>query len=306
MEPDAGLSSCQRAICQIADLSAHRIGKDAYKAHVRKNRVGFLDYSFVNCDPVIIERSLANIGRDKGQDYLLALQISGSGTTRHLGRETKLSIGDFMIADSMLPYSIEFGSAVKRMVVRLPRNEFLRRGLTTDRTCGHVFDGKNGTSGLASRILQTLADDDLPLDLGAGNSLATAIIDLIADSNFHDESRAEAQLSQSGDKMIGRVRAIVLSNLSDPDLSVSRVAELAGISVRYLHKVFSATGVTLRDWIEAERLNRAYHALKDKNGRHRTIQEIAFSNGFNDAGYFTHRFSRRYGKSPSDVRRGHG
>lgn len=306
MELDAGFSSFQRAICQIADLSVHRVTKDAYKADVRRNRVGFLDCSFVNCDPVVIERNLANIDRDKGRDYLLALQISGSGTTRHLGRETKLSVGDFTIADTTLPYSIEFDSTVQRMVVRLPRNEFLRRGLTTDRTCGYLFDGKSGASGLASRIMQTMVDDGLELDLNVGNSLASAIIDLIADSNFDHEHKAETRISQSNDKIVCRVRAIVLSNLSDPDLSVSRVAELTGISVRYLHKIFSATGVTLRDWIEGERLDRAHQSLKNRNGDHRTIQEIAFDNGFNDAGYFAHRFSKRYGRSPSEIRREHG
>lgn len=302
-EADTGFSRFQRAICQIADLSAHRIGKDAYNAYFRKNRVGFLDCSFVNCDPVVIERNLTNIDRDKGRDYLLALQLSGSGTRRHLGRETKLSAGDFTIADSTLPYSIEFDSTVHSMVVRLPRSEFLRRGLTTDRTCGYVFDGKSGTSGLASRILQTFGVDGLGIDFSAGNSLASAIIDLIADSNFDSQYKAQTQLSQSSDKMVCRIRAIVLSNLADPDLSVSRVAELTGISVRYLHKIFSQTGVTLREWIETERLNRAYQNLKDKNGQHRTIQEIAYSNGFNDAGYFAYRFSKRYGLSPSEVRR---
>ncbi|CAN7256174.1 helix-turn-helix domain-containing protein [Aminobacter sp. LjRoot7] len=302
VDPTARFTSFQQAICQIADLSAHRSETDAYHAKIRKSRVGFLDCSFVDCESVVIERSLANIGRDNGKDYLLALQIDGSGVTRHIGRDVRLMPGDFTIVDATLPYSVEFDGPVRRVVVRFPRNEFVQRGLSTDRLCGHVFRGESGASGLASQILGSLAADRAGIGPQAGYSLAAAILDLIADSEPNDDSSRGNDLTQSHDHLIRRIRSIVLVNLSDPELSVSFVAAKAGISVRYLHKLFSATGTTLHKWIENERLDRCYRTLQRLNQRSQTIQDIAFANGFNDPGYFSHRFTRKYGKSPRQVR----
>lgn len=302
VDPTARFTSFQQAICQIADLSAHRSETNAYHANIRKSRVGFLDCSFVDCESVVIERSLANIGRDNGKDYLLALQVVGTGVTRHIGRDARLMPGDFSIVDSTLPYSIQFDGPVRRVVVRFPRSEFVSRGLSTDRVCGHVFRGESGAAGLASRILRSL--EAYPAGIGpqAGYSVAAAVLDLIADSEPDDASSHDNELTQSHDHLIRRIRSIVIVHLSDPELSVSFVAAKAGISVRYLHKIFSATGTTLHKWIENERLDRCYRTLQRPDHRSRTVQDIAFANGFNDPGYFSHRFARKYGKSPRQVR----
>jgi AraC-like DNA-binding protein len=147
-----------------------------------------------------------------------------------------------------------------------------------------------------------LAQDADGLDPTLGHSLASTALDLLAAAETEDSPAGRTLLNRSQAAILRRVRAIVIANLTDPDLSTDRVAELAGISVRYLHKIFSSTGMTLHQWIQDERLKRCYQSLTSPNQRHRTIQDIAFSNGFNDSGYFSHRFSRKYGVSPRSVR----
>ena len=221
---------------------------------------------------------------------------------KHLGRELRLEEGDFAVVDTTLPYSVRYEDAVRRIVVNLPREEFVRRGLATDTVCGRVFNGRLGTSGLASRILRMLDEGATELAGMPGHSMASTLLDLIAESESEDGAKARPAFSRTHGEIIRSVRGIVLANLSDPDLSVPRVAQMAGISVRYLHKLFGATGTTLREWIEAERLARAYANLKNPMQKNRSIQEIAFGVGFNDSGYFSHRFVRKYGKTPSQAR----
>lgn len=301
VDPAAQFRSFQQAIRHIADLSAHRPATSAYNATIRKSRIGFLDCTFVNCDSVVIERGMANIGRDGGRDYFLAIQVSGRGATTQIGRSAQLEPGDFSIVDSALPYSVELDGPVRRLVVRFPREEVARRGLSTDRLCGHAFRGEAGASGLASRMLRALEADASGIGIASGHSIASAILDLIADSDADDKIGGTADLSPSQEQIIGRIRGIVLTNLSNPDLSVATVAEEAGISVRYLHKLFSATGTTMRKWIEDERLDRAYREIR-RGSRKATIQQIAFANGFNDPGYFCHRFTLKFGIGPRNVR----
>ena len=304
MAEGAQFASFRAAICsEIVDLSAHQLDRGGFKAVIRKHQVGSLGYTFVDCEPVVIERAVRNIDRDKSSCYFLALQLEGVGRVRQLGREVRLHPGDYTIFDSALPYSLHFDSPVRRLLVRLPRADFLRRGVVTENICGHAFRGDTGTSGLASRLATMLGLDADGIDQPLGNSLASAVLDAIAAAECEDPLRRQQAVNQPQAEILRRVRVIVMANLSDPDLSTERIAEMAGISVRYLHKVFSATGMTLHQWIQDERLSRCYECLTSPNQRHRTIRDIAFSNGFNDSGYFSSRFSRRYGVSPSKIRK---
>lgn len=301
-DPGLRFAVFQQAVCQIAYLGAYRSGDKAFNARIRRSQVGFCEFSFVDFDAVTIERRLGDIERDRQNDYLLALHVGGSVRMRHLDRAIHLHQGDFAIFDSALPYLIEADSPAQRIVARFPRSEFARRGLATEAVCGRVYSGQQGTSGLASRLLRVLAGEPADLVSEAGHSLTTTLIDLIAEAESEDG--AVGPLSLSRDHILRRTRTIVLTHLADPELSVARVAELAGISVRYLHQVFGATGTTLHKWMEDERLQRAERALRSRHQRQRTIQEIALGCGFNDPGHFGRRFLKKYGKTPSQLRAG--
>jgi AraC-like DNA-binding protein len=302
VDPSAQFGSFRTAIRRIADLTAHPLDTRSFNAKIQIARLGLVECSFIDSDPVIIERGLSNIERDKDSAYFLALQVSGAGTIRHLGRDVRLQAGDYSIFDSALPYSIEVESPVQRVVLRFPKSEFLRRGMLTDTVCGRAFSGHSGTSGLVSRLVRALYSENAESFPDIGLSLGAAMLDLIAEAESEDGARALT--TRSNDQLLRRIRMIVLENLTDPDMSVSRIAEKAGISVRYIHRVFGTSGTTLSKWIENERLERAFQTLKNPNHRHRTVQDIAFSIGFNDSGYFSQRFMRKFGKSPSQVRSG--
>lgn len=299
-DPSVQFLNFRQAIRHIADLSARSFSTDAFRARIQTARLGLVECSFIDSDPVVIERNLSNIERDKGNDYFLALQMSGTGAVRHLGRDLRLEPGDYSIFDSSLPYSIEVDGPVKRIVLRFPKAEFVRRRVATDTVCGRVFSGSNGASGLISRVVRALYTETTETFPDVGHSLASALIDLIADTQSEDG--AKGQNSWSHDQLLKRIRMIALENLSDPELSVASIAEQVGISVRYLHRVFGMTGTTLHKWIESERLERAYHALKSPNHRCRTVQDVAFGNGFNDSGYFSQIFKRRFGVTPKQIR----
>lgn len=290
----------QLAVCRVAEISVRRTVTDGFNAKIRQGKVGFLEYSLVDYDAVSIERGPADIARDRQTDFLLAVHLDGRVHMKHLDREMPLQRGDFTIVDSTLPYRIEASSSARRVVMRVPRHEFALRGLTTDTMCGRIFSGARGTSGLASRLLQALMGETPGQIPQVGHSLTSALLDLVAESETEDGSAVP--LGRSHDHLIRRIRTMALAHLADPDLSAARIAELVGISIRYLHRVFAATGTTLHKWIEDERLERARCQLLNPNQRHRSIQEVAFSCGFKDAGYFGRRFLRKYGATPSQLR----
>lgn len=83
-------------------------------------------------------------------------------------------------------------------------------------------------------------------------------------------------------------------------LSISRIAAEVGASASHMQRAFrSHFGVTIIGYLQARRLERARTLLLTTD---LSITEVAFASGFHDHGYFTRRFTREQGVSPSAYR----
>jgi len=114
-----------------------------------------------------------------------------------------------------------------------------------------------------------------------------------------------AILAQTGRRPQGdcseTARSYISGNLTDPDLSVSRVARHAGVSVSRLHAVFKQrTGLTPNDYIQRQRVDRAVDLLRTTDT---PITRIALELGFGSSQYFATCFRKYAGTSPGAIRR---
>jgi AraC-like DNA-binding protein len=99
------------------------------------------------------------------------------------------------------------------------------------------------------------------------------------------------------------VKADIAANLTAGDLSVIAVALRQRVTPRYIHMLFDSEGTTFSQLVLAERLARAHRLLLDTRHPQQSIAAIAYASGFGDLSYFNHAFRRRYGATPSEVRR---
>jgi len=90
-------------------------------------------------------------------------------------------------------------------------------------------------------------------------------------------------------------------NISDPCLRPGRVAKEFTISTRYLHKIFSYTGVTFASCVGARRLEAVHRDLVSGSQLER-VSTIASRWGFRDISSFNRAFKRRFGSSPREIR----
>jgi AraC family transcriptional regulator, positive regulator of tynA and feaB len=92
-----------------------------------------------------------------------------------------------------------------------------------------------------------------------------------------------------------------MERAADPDLGPRDVAAEAGISLRYLQKLFTQRGATCRGFIDSLRLDHAGRLLRRRAiaSTRQPISEIAYASGFNDYNYFSQKFRRRFGYAPS-------
>ena len=106
--------------------------------------------------------------------------------------------------------------------------------------------------------------------------------------------------ARHSDKLFMRVRGVIKDGFVDPDLDPSEVATRAGISLRYLQKLFTERGSTCSEFIYSFRLDYAAHLLRRQCslGASQALREIACASGFRDYSHFARKFRQRFGHAP--------
>ena len=115
------------------------------------------------------------------------------------------------------------------------------------------------------------------------------------------EPQAEAMATSSRHAQHARALRYIEAHLAEPTLSPRQIAAALGMSLRYLHLLFE-DGPSVGATMLASRLDRCRDALVDPAFRHRSVSEIAYQWGFNDAAHFSRTFKTRFGVSPRAVR----
>ena len=109
--------------------------------------------------------------------------------------------------------------------------------------------------------------------------------------NAYTSSREKQQLAP--------VMAYLKEHLTDPDLSLDALAQLAGVSDVYLRRIFKKQyGIAPVAYVTRERIRLAKDFLLRIEGIH--IAEVAEQVGYRDPLYFSRLFKKHTGLSPSE------
>ncbi len=232
-----------------------------------------------------------------GEDLVFVnLQLAGVGLTTQHGKEMTTRPFDLVVADTAAPFEIMHKSRFSLYCLALPRPsvpaDLLRRG------CIHLSARSPGRH-LARMIGDYAA---MLLDEGAsdeGSVYGRHIVDLIGicGRRFADEEKEGCDRSTRLAVLLDFVR----QNYRDHELSAATVAQIFGISERYVHKLFAETERSFSEHLGELRLNACAEALT--GGSADTIIDIAMTAGFSDISYFNRRFKSRFGETPSSYRR---
>lgn len=115
--------------------------------------------------------------------------------------------------------------------------------------------------------------------------------------------RAPTDLNRNHCKLLTRIRQQMQERIHDETLTPEKIAQLQGISKRYLHSLFAASGTTFGRELISLRLERAARQLRDPQFANVSVSEIAWRCGFTDSSHFARRFCQRYGTAPREYRR---
>lgn len=100
-----------------------------------------------------------------------------------------------------------------------------------------------------------------------------------------------------------RVAEEILTARAGEPLSIAEVAEQAGVSLRSLERSFKAArGLSLRDFLRAQRLDLAHRRLRTAVPG-TTVTQVLYASGFGHPGEFSLAYRKRYGETPSQTLR---
>ena len=80
------------------------------------------------------------------------------------------------------------------------------------------------------------------------------------------------------------------------------ISTACSISKRYLHSIFSVSGMSVSNYIIAVRLDHAAQMLRSTRFKQLSVSEIAYDCGFKSSAHFARVFRARFNEPPSTYR----
>ena len=281
-------------------LEPEALNNNLFKGEIVKVATDEIQLSRVTATAHRVRRLREHIEPSSGDICFINLQISGVGRTRQRGHEFICHPLDIAVVDTSEEFEIQHWAAFDLYSLALPKllvpDGLLERG-----------GARLSQSGVSREIAQTMLNyASLGLHTGVRtpvplNIVTRHIVELLACLNEPLENEQEAEPTQNA--RLAAMRNFIQRNLEDEYLSAEKLSTTFGISTRYVHKLFSATGQTVSDYVCELRIARSCQMLEQPEFARMTITELALHIGFRDISYFNRRFKQAIGETPSDYRK---
>lgn len=291
-----------RESSQLAYLRCHPGGVEptAFTGWVRAGSVFGFETADIGANASTIRRSYQDARLDGAEHYMVAFHVGGKTKLfDHNDQTMRVAAGYVVLVDAALPFTChaeESGDMYKIISINLPR-----KGLVS-------YLGYDPQGGLcrssatpAGRLLLDLirnSSDDEGSEFYPGDSYMHLVIYDLVGALFAPSERG--LVPRRTDKLFTRILGVIRDSFADVDFGPAEAAAKAGISLRYLHKLFMERGLTCQESIYSRRLEHAADLLRRRASLDtgQPLSDIAYACGFNDYTHFARKFRQRYGEAP--------
>lgn len=230
----------------------------------------------------------------------LTLVTSGEAHLHTRGRDHVVRTGELCLLSSVEPFEKRLSAGYSELFLYLPVPVALALGRPVPELTQHTLIApQRGLGSMLADGMQSLRRVRNEMSPGEWNAALGAVFELAA-GVF---GRSEPERVGVATREVQRSRALryIEAHLADPQLSPGVIAAGVGMSLRYLHLLFEQ-GDSVGATILARRLECCRSVLEDTSDK-RSISEVAYAWGFNDAAHFSRTFRARFGVSPREIRR---
>jgi AraC-like DNA-binding protein len=266
-----------------------------FRARLAAHELGAVAIGRVVAEPNVCLRTPRDIAAADPELLRILVLRRGRTHVRQGDRSCTIGDGDVVVYDSTRPFAVDARRRSDLVVCGVPlallgphadrMRDLAATRIPHDAPVARMF----------TRFVEGVADE-----LG-GDGLTGAELELGDTLIAFSRALARREDVRAGSRLRA-VQAWIDAHLADPSLSPARIAAANFVSVRSLHRLFEAEGVSVSAWMRARRLEGCRRDLADPAQATRTIAEIAWAWGWRDAAGFSRRFRAAYGRSPSDLR----
>lgn len=261
-----------------------------------------LQLSTVTATAQVVRRTPAKIAHASEDYFLVSIQTQGEGVILQDGRAALLAPGDFALYDSTRPYELRFDGPFQQYVLRLP-GPTLRTALRDTRSLtASAVCGQRGAGHLMIGMIQTLAADVGTLAPESAAAVAESVTQILIAGLSGLPAARQPPLSNLTAYYREQIKATARARLCDPHLTVVEIAAQLRVSPSTMHRAWAGEPCSIAEWIWSQRLDAARRDLCDPSLAARSVSEIAFSWGFNDAAHFSRAFRARFSCSARELR----
>lgn len=289
-------------VCDTLGPLDLRIDPDApLEGQIDAGQLGTLGVGRVQTStPHSVHRTPGLVRRHSPELYRVVLAMSGTPLVVQGDREARLRPGEFAIYDFAQPYELAYDAAVHLAVFTFTRDMLAVPGDLTAVPIGT----DEGTGALAAPLMRRVALDLETYQPASAARLSTVVTDLVT-TVLAEQTAGRTEEETRARVLLLTVRAFIDQHLGEHNLDPATVAAAHHISLRQLHRLFSAENTTVAAWIRQRRLERCRRDLADAALRDTSVSLIASRWGLPDSAHFSRQFKQAYGMPPAEYRR-HG
>jgi AraC family transcriptional regulator, positive regulator of tynA and feaB len=250
----------------------------------------------IQCNSGRIDRTQQDIRLDGVDHYYALIQTAGETAFAQKDRAIKLRVGDVALLDTARPVTALWGDCLGEWVaLHFPRR-FLACHFGFEPSAASVR-GDTRAGRLLLQMVRDAAGIAEASEAECDQYMRLVIYDVMAAMFAAPDAHV---ISEHSDKLYARICRIIGGRYAEPDLKPADVAAEAGISVRYLQKLFTVRGASFTRMVQSLRLDQAARHLdrREQLRSKQSISEIAYTCGFCDYTHFARKFRRRFGHAP--------
>jgi AraC-like DNA-binding protein len=255
--------------------------------------------------PHVARRSRAVVS-EENDDLFLIINLNTTPIISLGTKQIALAPGNGCLLSCAEPWDYAQSRYGRVLCVRMPRAGMANLLPNLERHIGTIISGDQPAMRILLDYLSAIDRNPVYPDAKARSAFATHIQDLIAlllatDGDGDDFASERSSRTR-------RERAMkddLLRNFHNKDLCLDDLATRHDMSRRTIQRVFEKDGTTFQDHVLSLRLEGVRQRLLDARYAALTVSQIAETCGFGDISHFNHVFRRRFGGSPSQIRRDH-
>lgn len=194
-------------------------GDAAFEGVLDVRRFGGLSLSRISSSAAVVRRHRPSGAEPHGRYFKLHIQESGSSLNVQDGHEAVLGAGDLMLCDSSRPYSIQFETTNRMLVLRLPEDRLAARFEDPDALVGRRMGVESLGASLLSGFVRSLwtapAAGDEAVQQGLHDALVERLVQKAAQLPVGDPAGRQVALGPLISRgQLERVDAIVRDSVA--------------------------------------------------------------------------------------------